>query len=341
MADQTVPLQGGVPVSEANPLQSELSDGTDTLGINSDGSINAYVTDGTNVLAPNSDGSVAVGDGTEKLLINTDGSITSKISDGTHTLDMDANGRIGVIAKDEFTEIARGNVSGSRQVKRTGCNESVAGTKVDVSLTPPVLPASAASCNVKSASGDDDVGGTGCLTVRVYGLDDTGALASEVVTMTGAVDVATTTLFSRVFGVEALTFGAGGAVAGAITVKDSTNTYTYATLPVAAMATEDCMYTVPTGASGYLLGYDAGSGSAGAGYVLLRIEATMDPVTGTATAGVFRPLCSLVLSNNASTSVQLASPIKLPAGVDVKATAKRINGASAFAVSCTMDLVIE
>jgi hypothetical protein len=96
---------------DASTSSIAISDGTDTLGINADGSINVAfaagaeikITDGTDDLAINADGSInsvvtatnldirdlthvtdsiKVGDGTDFLLVNTDGSINTKSAPG-------------------------------------------------------------------------------------------------------------------------------------------------------------------------------------------------------------------------------------------------------------------
>lgn len=99
-------------------VTTQLSDGTDSLAINADGSINSVVT-ATDLdirnLAPATD-TVAIGDGTHSLDVNADGSINSvvtatdldirnlapatdkvAIGDGTHDLDVNADGSINAV----------------------------------------------------------------------------------------------------------------------------------------------------------------------------------------------------------------------------------------------------
>ena len=78
------------------------------------------------------------------------------------------------------------------------------------------LQATAAAIELISDSGDDDVAGTGALTVRVEGLDADYAWVSEDFIMTGAVAVVGTVEFLRVMHMIVLTAGTGGTNAGAI-----------------------------------------------------------------------------------------------------------------------------
>jgi hypothetical protein len=74
----------------------KITDGTDDLAINTDGSINTTITDGTDTLGINTDGSILIGDGTETLAIGTNGEVTALISDGTDSLAINTDGSIGV-----------------------------------------------------------------------------------------------------------------------------------------------------------------------------------------------------------------------------------------------------
>ena len=78
-----ISASGGIAISIPAGEKIIITDGTDDLGINADGSINV-------------DGSVQIDDGTDTLAINTDGSINSIITDGTDTLDINTDGSINV-----------------------------------------------------------------------------------------------------------------------------------------------------------------------------------------------------------------------------------------------------
>ena len=74
---------GGIAISIPAGEKIIITDGTDDLAINGDGSINV-------------DGSVQIDDGTDTLAINADGSVNSVITDGTDTLDINSDGSINV-----------------------------------------------------------------------------------------------------------------------------------------------------------------------------------------------------------------------------------------------------
>ena len=85
-----------------------------------------------------------------------------------------------------------------------------------------VYPGSAAQWKVSSSSTDDDDGGTGALTVRIYGLDANYDLQNEVITLDGQTVVMTVKSYIRVFRGIVLTAGSGGVNAGDIYVGTGT-----------------------------------------------------------------------------------------------------------------------
>jgi len=95
--------------------QFEVTDGTDTLAINTDGSTNTVITDGTDTLEINTDGSLLIGDGTETLAIGTNGEVTALISDGTDTLAITTAGAITSLISDGTDTLAV-NTDGSINV---------------------------------------------------------------------------------------------------------------------------------------------------------------------------------------------------------------------------------
>lgn len=102
------------------------------LKIESDGSVNARITDGTNTLAVNADGSAntvsKISDGTDTLEINTDGSLNAvvKVSDGTDTMSVNTDGSVNTLTKiTDGTDTLEINTDGSLNVSVTA-----AGTKV-------------------------------------------------------------------------------------------------------------------------------------------------------------------------------------------------------------------
>lgn len=103
-------------------ITTRLSDGTDNLDINADGSIK--VGDGTEILLINAEGSVSsrITDGTDELAINADGSIVSRISDGTNSLNINADGSVRI---GDGTETLLVNADGSINAVVTATNLDV------------------------------------------------------------------------------------------------------------------------------------------------------------------------------------------------------------------------
>lgn len=110
---------------DANNIgQVNLNDGTNSLVISGSGGISIsipagekiIITDGTDDLAINTDGTIGIGDGTEQLLINTDGSISTQVTDGTETWLMNTNGAGKVTIEDDNGDQLGVNTDGSINV---------------------------------------------------------------------------------------------------------------------------------------------------------------------------------------------------------------------------------
>jgi hypothetical protein len=88
---------------------TKITDGTDTLAVNTDGSVNTQITDGTDTLAVNTDGSIntvsQISDGTGTLAINTGGSINAQVTDGTDVLAINSDGTVNVVSVDGGSKV--------------------------------------------------------------------------------------------------------------------------------------------------------------------------------------------------------------------------------------------
>jgi len=153
----------------------KVGDGTDFLGINSDGSIISRISDGTDTLAVNADGSinsvvsatdldirdlthvsdsVKVGDGTDFLSVNADGSINVNLTDDGVADDAADSGnplKVGgkayaSLSADPVDDGDRANLAQDiyrRVYIHDGAHMSVASAKVTVGATAVALPTSA------------------------------------------------------------------------------------------------------------------------------------------------------------------------------------------------------
>ena len=119
-------------------------------------------------------------------------------------------------------------------------------------------PTAARIHNLASTGAQDDVGGTGALTVSLMGLLDDWSLSGETVTMTGAVDAPTSQAYRRIFRMWVASAGTQGVNDGNITataVGDATVTAQITGDAVDARSAGQSLmaiYTVPLGVTGYL-----------------------------------------------------------------------------------------
>ena len=87
---------GSVSFAAGNSI--EITDGTDNVEVNADGSLNTVITDGTDTLAINTGGSIntVMTDGTDTIAIDASGNLSTLVSDGTDTLAVNTDGSINV-----------------------------------------------------------------------------------------------------------------------------------------------------------------------------------------------------------------------------------------------------
>ena len=141
------------------------------------------------------------------------------------------------------------------------------------------FPASAASMNVVSTinTGSDKTG----TTILVQGLDANYTAISETVTLNGTTAVATTKSFLRINSISV----SAGQPTGVITIKDSTNTTTYAQITAGLGRSQMSIYTVPAGYTFYLSRIDAYTSFNGSNgdYVVYRNYSTTSSNVSSAT----------------------------------------------------------
>lgn len=134
--------------------------------------------------------------------------------------------------------------------------EDVQSTGAALYAGQPVHSAAAETIEIFSGSSDDSPASTGAHSVRVHGLDENWDVVTEDFTLDaadGTTPTVSTSLWRRVFYVEVLTAGAGGANAGALTVRNVTTTANiFAVIPAGDNRSKNAVYTVPSGNSLYL-----------------------------------------------------------------------------------------
>ncbi len=103
-----------------------------------------------------------------------------------------------------------------------------------------------------STNDDGDPAGSGALTLRVSGVDGTGAAVSEDVTMNGTSNVLTSQAFLRVNVMQVLTVGSGNTNAGNITATASSAASIQCEMDATEALSQNSHYTVPLTTKGYL-----------------------------------------------------------------------------------------
>lgn len=159
---------------------------------------------------------------------------------------------------DFYLQVARGLVPGHTEVTIRGHNptQTSASGFVDVSefgdLT---YLTSAETMEIASTSTDDDGSpvGIGVRTLRIFGVDGTGAAIQEDVTMDGTTDVTTSLSYLRVNSMQCLTVGSSGWNVGAITATATTAATVQDEMDATEGISQSSHYTVPLGKTFFIM----------------------------------------------------------------------------------------
>ena len=154
-------------------------------------------------------------------------------------------------------QVARAQVMGHSTVNIYGFQVSVTTTNIPVWEVAGAYayPASATAMNLVSTvnTGGDKTG----TTVLVSGLDSTYTPISETLTLNGTTAVETTKSYLRIQSIAVSSVTGGVNPTGTITLKDLTNTTTYAQINPSIGRSQMAIYTVPAGYTFYLSRIDA------------------------------------------------------------------------------------
>lgn len=144
---------------------------------------------------------------------------------------------------DYHNEVALGIRQGSSLWNKFGYNNDV-DTGTETIWEPGglfVAPTSAQTLTIVSTSTDDDVGGSGCQSVIVYGVDGNYDFQTEVVELDGTTPVVTSNTWLGVNRVAAYL----GANVGRIVATATTDTTVQASIPATEGTTQQCIFFVP------------------------------------------------------------------------------------------------
>ena len=151
--------------------------------------------------------------------------------------------------QDFVVEVARGNIRGCSVWHATGRNIDVDTGTEDIWTPGGTMtePTTARLHNIASGDAADDEGSTGMEEVRVTGILLDGSEATELVTLNGTSNVATTNEYTFINDLEGTSYGSGGTNAGLITATAQTDSTVSAQIAVGAGKTQQTHYRVPAG----------------------------------------------------------------------------------------------
>jgi hypothetical protein len=161
-------------------------------------------------------------------------------------------------------QVARGQITGHSTVNIYGYGAAITTSTIPAweNATAYTFPAAATTMNLVSTvnTGGDKTG----TRILIQGLDANYVAISESLTLNGTTVVVTTKSYLRINSISVASVTAGAAPTGVITLKDLTNTTTYAQIAASFGRSQMSIYTVPAGNTFYLSrinGYTSANGS--------------------------------------------------------------------------------
>lgn len=235
----------------------------------------------------------------------------------------------GIYIRDLGLEIARGNIVDMKQYIIIGRKDILSNTVFDdLSQIPSTIvipdPGGVQLEIVSSSNNDSDSGGTnpqstGIRSVDIEYLDTAGAEQVETITMDGTNPVNTVaTDIDKIQWMHGLTAGSAGVAVGNISLRSTDAATTYEYIMADGNQSLSGRFTIPTGKTGYVGGWQA---SGITKIIDVRLRATVDRMTrGLITTFTFQD--ALLLDDAASGHIPFPVPLKMPAGAQIKLSAQ-------------------
>lgn len=111
----------------------------------------------------------------------------------------------------------------------------------------------AETVQIFSSSASDAAAGVGARTVRIEGLNASGVITSETLTLNGVATVASVNSYIRVNRAYVLTAGSSNFNVGTLTIRHSVTTANvFVVMPIGSNQSAVCAYTIPAATTGYL-----------------------------------------------------------------------------------------
>ena len=230
----------------------------------------------------------------------------SYIQDPTSGMNVSVVGEnsLRVIAQPYEYAIAQGDIADHTPFYKLGYSPASSGSQttlwsVGTEYVWPTVPMQMEA--VSSDNTNDNVGGTGVLTMHLHYLDTNYVEQLEIITLTGTIPKLTVaTNIYRVNSWHANTTGTGKKAAGNIDIRNLDHTTVYSRCNAGFTRSRNSCYTVPAGKTLYIsdLTFAAGYSTSGK-TVRMTLHATITPYELLAsTNGLFFPIFEAMLMDN-------------------------------------------
>jgi hypothetical protein len=229
--------------------------------------------------------------------------------------------QVGTVEPFEL-QVGRGQIPGHSIIHVFGFNPDVDTDEETVWPIDGILghPSSPTIMKISSTSAGDAAAGTGARTVLIEGVNGTGGLVTEIVTLNGQTEVNTVNTYDAIERMFVLTVGSGGKNAGLIyagtgTVTSGVPAVPYNVIGIGENNSLTGHWTCPTGYTGYLTKGSFSVGpTAGNQFVLGRLKLRgADGITRTA---------AKVTVQAGSAEFDFTYPVKISATECITATAQ-------------------
>jgi hypothetical protein len=179
-------------------------------------------------------------------------------------------------------QVARTQIDGHSTVNIYGYGAAITTSTIPAweNATAYTFPAAATTMNLVSTvnTGGDKTG----TSILIQGLDANYAVISETLTLNGTTVVVTTKSYLRINSISVSAITAGANPTGVITLKDLTNTTTYAQIAAGFGRSQMSIYTVPASNTFYLSRIDAWTSANGSSADFVTYSNTTYSSTGAA-----------------------------------------------------------
>jgi len=194
-----------------------------------------------------------------------------------------------------------------------------------------VYPTTATTASFVSDDAQDAATGTGTYQILVFGLDENKEIAVEVVPLTGSTPSVTTSLWWRIYKIQAYTYGSGNTTG---TIANGAITCTVDSKIVAGIIEDETSsamthFTTPSNAKSYIMSYQVSSDN--------KESARMELVTRISPAHAWVVKLEAEVSEQ-NVPIILAIPFEIYSNADIRWRAKK-TGSNNIAPSITYQII--